>query len=60
MTKAQVMETLEQFPESFSAEQLVEAIREREMIAEAEQQVKAGAVLSLDEARSRMRQKWSK
>lgn len=54
------METLEQFPESFSAEQLVEAIREREMIAEAEQQVKAGAVLSLDEARSRMRQKWSK
>lgn len=60
MTKAQVLETLNQLPETFSAEQLLEAVRERELIAAAERQVEAGAVITLEEAKNRMRQKWSK
>ncbi|HAA17687.1 MAG TPA: hypothetical protein DCR93_01755 [Cytophagales bacterium] len=60
MTKSQVLETLDHLPEDFPAEQLIEAIREREMIAAAERQVEEEKVISLEEAKNRMRQKWSK
>lgn len=63
MTKTQVIETLQQLPEEFNPEELMnilEAIAIREKIEEGLKAADEGRTMSLTELRRRFEEKWSK
>ena len=57
ITKQQVLETLEELPGEFDADELVERIILLKKIREGEEDIKAGNILSTEEVKKRL-SKW--
>ena len=60
MKKNQVIDTLNTLPDEFDAEQLIERLIFIEKVGQGMKDAKEGNVISLDEAKQRFRDKWSK
>ena len=60
MKKSKVIETLEQFPNEFSMEELLEKLLSIDKIERGMADSEEGRTISLNEVKSRMRSKWSK
>ncbi|MEO8086057.1 MAG: hypothetical protein ABI763_04510 [Bacteroidota bacterium] len=60
MRKEKVIETLKQFPEEFSMEDLIERIIVIDKIERARESVKSGKTTPIAEAEKQLKQKWSK
>ncbi len=58
MRKSKVIETLESLPEEFNIEELVEKLVFVEKVEKGLQDIAEGKVLTLEEAKKRMRSKW--
>ncbi len=60
MRKEMVIETLKQFPEEFSLEDLIERIIVIDKVERARESVLNGNTTSIAEAEKQLKQKWSK
>lgn len=60
MNKTKVIETLESLPEEFSTEELLNKLLFVEKVEQGLKDVEDGKVISLQEMRNRVNQKWSK
>ena len=60
MNKNQVLETLNQLPNEFSTEELIDKLLFIEKIEKGQKDVEEGKTLSFQEARERYNAKWSK
>ena len=60
MNKAKVIETLESLPEEFSTEELLNKLLFVEKVERGLKDVEEGKVISMQEMRNRVSQKWSK
>lgn len=58
MNKAKVIETLESLPEEFSTEELLNKLLFLEKVEQGLKDVEAGKVISMQEMRNRVNQKW--
>ena len=57
MTKEQVLASLQELPDSFEPEQLIERIIALQKLEEGLEQIKRGEVVTVEEAKSRL-SKW--
>jgi predicted transcriptional regulator len=57
MTKEQVISSLQELPDSFEPEQLIERIIALQKLEEGLEQIKRGEVVTVEEAKSRL-SKW--
>jgi predicted transcriptional regulator len=57
MTKEQVLSSLQELPDSFEPEQLIERIIALQKLEEGLEQIKRGEVVTVEEAKSRL-SKW--
>ena len=60
MKKSKVIETLDTLPEDFKAEELIERLIFIDKVEKGLQEVEEGRTISLEEAKERVRKKWSK
>lgn len=60
MNKTKVIETLESLPEEFSTEELLNKLLFVEKVEKGLKDVEDGKVISMQEMRNRVNQKWSK
>ena len=60
MNKNKVVETLEQLPNEFSTEELIDRLLFVEKVEQGIRDVEEGKVISLDAAKERLNSKWSK
>ncbi len=60
MNKSKVIETLQQLPEEFSTEELIERLLFIEKVEQGLKDVEEGKVTSVAEAKARFNSKWSK
>lgn len=60
MNKSKVIETLEQLPNEFTTEELIDKLLFVDKVEKGLQDVEEGKSISLDEARERFKAKWSK
>ncbi|MEO1053491.1 MAG: hypothetical protein AAFX87_22845 [Bacteroidota bacterium] len=60
MNKAKVIETLDKLPEEFSTEELMDKLLFVEKVEKGLEDVEQGKVISLDEAKERIKNKWPK
>ncbi|NJO03052.1 MAG: hypothetical protein HC880_16435 [Bacteroidia bacterium] len=60
MTKTQVIETLDQLPEEFNLEELLDKLILIDKIQEAEKDIAEGRVYTLNEVRTFFMDKWPK
>lgn len=60
MNKAKVIETLEQFPEEFTTEELLDKLLFIEKVEQGLKDVEENNVISLEEAKERINKKWLK
>lgn len=60
MNKTTVLETLDQLPNEFSTEELIDRLLFVEKVEQGLEDVKEGKVITLDEAKERFKSKWSK
>jgi len=58
MNKSKVIETLDQLPEEFSTEELIDRLIFIEKVEQGMSDVEEGKVISLDEAKERLSKKW--
>ena len=60
MKKSKVIETLDSLPEEFTTEELIDRLIFIDKVEQGLEDVKKGRTISLDEARDRIKEKWSK
>jgi len=60
MKKSKVLETLDQLPNEFSTEELIDKLLFIEKVEQGMRDVEEGNMISLDTAKERLRSKWSK
>ena len=60
MNKSKVLETLDQLPDEFSAEELIDRLLFVEKVEKGLRDAEKGKVISLDTAKERFEAKWSK
>ena len=60
MKKSKVIETLDSLPEEFSTEELIDRLIFIDKVEKGMQDVDEGRTVSLDEAKDRIKEKWSK
>ncbi|MFT6866559.1 MAG: hypothetical protein ACJA08_001390 [Cyclobacteriaceae bacterium] len=60
MNKNKVLETLEQMPNEFSTEELIDRLLFIEKVEQAQRDVENGKVIPLSTAKERFEDKWSK
>jgi hypothetical protein len=60
MNKSKVLETLEQLPDEFSTEELIDKLLFAEKVERGLRDVEEGKVISLNSAKERFNAKWSK
>lgn len=60
MRKSKVIETLESLPEEFNIEELVEKLVFEEKVEQGLRDITEGEILTLEEAKERMRSKWER
>jgi hypothetical protein len=60
MNKSKVIETLDQLPNEFSTEELIDRLLFVEKIEQGIRDAEEGKVISLDTAKERFKAKWSK
>ncbi|MDA0196381.1 MAG: hypothetical protein O2887_17480 [Bacteroidetes bacterium] len=60
MNKSKVIETLDQLPEEFSTEELIDKLIFIEKVEQGINDVEEGKVISMDEAKERLSKKWQK
>lgn len=58
MNKTKVIETLESLPEEFSTEELMDKLLFIEKVEQGIKDVEEGKVISIEEARNRLKNKW--
>ena len=58
MNKTKVIETLESLPEEFSTEELMDRLIFIEKVEKGQEDVKEGKVISIEEAKNRLNNKW--
>jgi len=60
MKKSKVIETLDSLPEEFTTEELIDRLIFIDKVEKGLQEVEEGRTISLDEAKNRIKEKWSK
>ena len=60
MNRTKVLETLDQLPNEFSTEELIDRLLFVEKVEQGLEDVEEGKVITLDEAKERFKSKWSK
>ena len=60
MKKSKVIETLDSLPEEFTTKELIDRLIFIDKVEKGLQEVEEGRTISLDEAKNRIKEKWSK